>query len=188
MSEERKDRRVQRTQRALLDALIALIAEKGYEHTTVQDVLDRADVGRSTFYAHYFNKSDLLFRGFSLFRLDVDAAMAADGTVRTPDVTFIFVHAAEQHTLYPGLRGTEALDRMMAIARADLCDSFRKLLAKRTAASDESEGRTEFRVQFLTGALLHLLFWWLDADMPETPETMNLWFSQLGNRAINENT
>src|SRR6478752_8408264 len=56
----RPDRRVARSRRALKEALTDLILERGYEAVTVQDVIDRADVGRSTFYAHYMDKDDLL--------------------------------------------------------------------------------------------------------------------------------
>ena len=54
------DRRVGKTRKALKEALTDLILEKGYESVTVQDVIDRADVGRSTFYAHFVDKDDLL--------------------------------------------------------------------------------------------------------------------------------
>src|SRR5437867_644732 len=53
------DRRVRRTTRALIEALVALVLEKRYDAITIQDLLDRADVGRSTFYAHYRGKDDL---------------------------------------------------------------------------------------------------------------------------------
>ena len=56
----RPDRRVGKTRKALKEALTDLILEKGYEAVTVQDVIDRADVGRSTFYAHFVDKDDLL--------------------------------------------------------------------------------------------------------------------------------
>ena len=58
------DRRVHRTRRLLHKALMSLILEKKYEFITVQEVLDRADVGRSTFYMHFQDKDDLLFSGF----------------------------------------------------------------------------------------------------------------------------
>ncbi len=54
------DRRVRRTRATLHRALIELMIEHGYDRVTVQDVLERADVGRSTFYAHYRSKDDLL--------------------------------------------------------------------------------------------------------------------------------
>src|SRR6476659_8968394 len=56
----RPDRRVARAKRALKEALTDLILEKGYEAVTVQDIIDRADVGRSTFYDHLTHKEDLL--------------------------------------------------------------------------------------------------------------------------------
>src|SRR5687767_3562998 len=55
------DRRVRRTRRLVQQALVELILEKGYDAVTVTDIIDRADVGRSTFYAHFTDKQDVLF-------------------------------------------------------------------------------------------------------------------------------
>ena len=63
MGAKAEDRRVQRTRTLLLDALLDLIAEKGYAAVTVQDIVDRANVGRSTFYAHFLDKRELLLSG-----------------------------------------------------------------------------------------------------------------------------
>src|SRR5712692_10072592 len=54
------DRRVQRTRQLLQDALIAMVIEKGYDAVTIQDIIDRANVGRATFYAHFADKETLL--------------------------------------------------------------------------------------------------------------------------------
>ena len=54
------DRRVQRTRQLLQDALIAMVIEKGYDAVTIQDIIDRANVGRATFYAHFADKQTLL--------------------------------------------------------------------------------------------------------------------------------
>src|SRR5688572_3412972 len=54
------DRRVQKTRKLLQDALIELVAEKGYEAVTIREILDKANVGRSTFYAHFQDKDQLL--------------------------------------------------------------------------------------------------------------------------------
>jgi AcrR family transcriptional regulator len=76
----RPDRRVARSRRALKEALTDLILERGYEAVTVQDVIDRADVGRSTFYAHFLDKDDLLMA------ILADLEMPApDHTAWTPD-------------------------------------------------------------------------------------------------------
>src|SRR5207247_11310009 len=57
---KKTDRRVRRTRQLLQDALIAMVIEKGYDATTVQDIIDRANVGRATFYAHFADKQTLL--------------------------------------------------------------------------------------------------------------------------------
>lgn len=64
MSKKVIDRRVQRTRQLLQNALSELILEKAYEKITVQDVIDRANVGRSTFYAHFQDMDKLLLSGF----------------------------------------------------------------------------------------------------------------------------
>src|SRR6185436_18505841 len=76
----RPDRRVARSRRALKEALTDLILEQGYESVTVQDVIDRADVGRSTFYAHFLDKDDLLMAILA----DVEMP-APDASSWTPD-------------------------------------------------------------------------------------------------------
>src|SRR3989337_1502951 len=71
------DRRAARTQKALHGALMSLILRKGYEAITVQDIIDEADVGRSTFYSHYTGKEDLLRSGFQTLRTELTEAQAA---------------------------------------------------------------------------------------------------------------
>ena len=70
------DRRVARTRNALYDALVTLILRKGYEATTVQDLLDEANVGRATFYSHFTSKEDLLARSLDRLRAILVAAVA----------------------------------------------------------------------------------------------------------------
>src|SRR5215510_4033298 len=60
MPQDIPDRRVQKTRKLLQDALIELVAEKGYESVTIREILDTANVGRSTFYAHFQDKDQLL--------------------------------------------------------------------------------------------------------------------------------
>ena len=64
MTKKPPDRRVQRTRRLLHKALMTEVLDKKYESITVQEILDRADVGRSTFYTHFHDKDELLVSGF----------------------------------------------------------------------------------------------------------------------------
>src|SRR3981189_97579 len=79
------DRRAVRTRKALHGALMSLILRKGYEATTIQDIIDEADIGRSTFYGHYTGKEDLLRSGFQILRRELaEAQRAARGRIRGP--------------------------------------------------------------------------------------------------------
>lgn len=60
--------RIQKSRKLLHQALISLILEKNYESITVQQILDRANVGRSTFYMHFRDKDELLIMGFEHLR------------------------------------------------------------------------------------------------------------------------
>src|SRR5512139_3251865 len=62
------DRRVLRTRATLREALVRLILERGWDDISVQDVCDRANVGRSTFYSHFADKEELLLAGFDDLR------------------------------------------------------------------------------------------------------------------------
>src|SRR5205807_7538962 len=113
MSAEKKDdRRRSRTRRSLSQALIELILEKHYDEITVQDVIDRADVGRSTFYAHYRDKEDLLESDFEKF---------FDGLVshiewqnikgdRCVPILPLFRHLQDAHHFYRALARSRKLD------------------------------------------------------------------------------
>ena len=58
-----KDRRIQKTEALLRDALAALVREKPYDDIVVKEILARANVGRSTFYTHFRDKDELLLSG-----------------------------------------------------------------------------------------------------------------------------
>ena len=84
MGEKPVDRRVRRTHRRLKEALLELIEERDYERITVEEITERADVARSTFYAHFGSKEDLLFSGFDAWVLGlVGQDVAAEEPLRT---------------------------------------------------------------------------------------------------------
>src|SRR5262245_40478418 len=102
------DRRVQRTPQVLQEALVALILEKGYEAVTIQHVIDRANVGRSTFYAHFHDKEELLLSEFE--RLWSQLEQHLDGRVRSDEYpwgisTVMFQHAQSYHPIYKAVVG-----------------------------------------------------------------------------------
>jgi AcrR family transcriptional regulator len=193
-----EDRRVRRTRRLLREALIALILEKGYDKVTVQDVLDRADVGRATFYAHFRDKDDLLVSGFEALRDSLRAHLArmarrggahaprpAAGADAGPDggldlAGALFEHAGQQKRLYRALVGRRGGAAVLKHAREQFAAVVREHLQEAAAARVAAPPvPVEVTVQFVVSAFLGVLTWWLDSEPPQTAEQMGLLFEQL---------
>src|SRR6185312_7459123 len=96
-SKKKTDARVRRTRDALGDALIALMQEKPFDTITVQEVLDRAHVSRSTFYTHYSDKDDLLMSDAEEFfeALSMALSQHGDKSDRVFPVREFFAHLSD---------------------------------------------------------------------------------------------
>ena len=181
MTKERPpDRRVRRTKQRLNDALESLIIEKGYDKITVQDLIDRADVGRSTFYAHYETKDDLLVSWTQLAD-DMELHMAqgqTDAGSAMPSLA-LFRHLGEHHHLYKAMLGSRGIDIVTEMVHGVLLRHATSGLERRPDASDQTTIPIEVRAGFLASSLLALLTWWLDNDMPHPPESMDQMYHEL---------
>jgi AcrR family transcriptional regulator len=180
------DRRIQRTRQLLGDALLALIEEKGYAAITVQDILDRANLGRSTFYAHYRDKDDLLAGEFEHFKElfeHPDVQQPADGEPprledRSTGRAF-FEHAGEHHRLYKamvGKRGGETLRKLLYQYITDLMKSH---LEQQIPDDKNMAVPREAAIHYFISSFLALLTWWLDSDMPCSADRMYQIFNAL---------
>lgn len=168
------DRRVLRTRNALYDALVALIRERGYPAITVQDILERADVGRSTFYAHFTSKDDLLAN--SLERLGhllheaggAEAPSGSGGWSLT-----LFAHVDQYREIYVALSGIAAGDTLRAAVRRVLAEFVRPRLDL------HKDVPTEVAVAHVTGTFMTVAEWWLIRRPRHTPEEADRLFRQL---------
>ena len=163
------DRRIQRTRRMLLDSLITLILEKGYEAVSVQEIIDQANVGRSTFYAHFENKEQLLFSGHdgltqSLLRKS-RSLEDADGSAFFVE---IFQHAADNHRLAMAMLGSGIGNMVLGHFQANLEEYFARKAARTLANAQVLEmcGKS------FSAALVGMLAWWLAAGRPFSVEAM----------------
>lgn len=191
-----EDRRRARTQGLLLEALTGLIVEKGYDPITVQDILDRANVGRSTFYAHYKDKQDLL-RG-SLDRLKgglalaQKAALAGGGSQGKLAFSLpMLLHVKSHHRLYKAFMGRSSgtmvmfhIQRILAdLAREEIQARVpRRVQAKRAGGASKSasmEPLLEAIVQATVGAYIALMTWWMDHGTPCSAEELDGLFQRL---------
>jgi AcrR family transcriptional regulator len=180
--EGRVDRRVRRTRELLRAALLALIMEKGYARITVQDIIDRADIGRSTFYAHFRDKEDLLFYGLEELRGAFHPADAAGAHTRTrgqSPTLAVFEHFAAHREVWKamaGKRGSEAFSRYLHEFLADL---LRVELGARLPDGEPSVP-LDAVVEFATSSLIGLgVRWGLEHDQPYTPEQMDALYRKL---------
>ncbi len=170
------DRRILRTRKLLWEALISLIEEKDYSEITIQDIADRANVNRVTFYLHYRDKQDLLVKSVEVifdelvaetapltgeaFRLDV----APEG------MTLVYRHIAGNAKFYRKLLGENGIPLLV--------DRLRKFLAEltmqrfRLVTDPDKPGPVPLEVvaEYAAGSIIGLITWWLENDMPIPPE------------------
>ena len=129
---KRKDARVRRTRDALGDALVALMQEKAFDTITVQDVLDRAKVGRSTFYSHFSDKDDLLMSDTEEFFESVAMLLSVRGD--TSDSVFpvreFFGHIIEAKQFVDALMSAGKFNDNMELARGLFARGIERRLAE----------------------------------------------------------
>jgi AcrR family transcriptional regulator len=180
---EMMDRRAARTQKALHGALMSLILRKGYEAITVQDIIDEANVGRSTFYSHYTGKEDLLRSGFQMLRAELaeaqrTAGAKVDGRQDKP-LGFslaMFEHACEYKHIYRALVG----GRGGVIAVKEIRRTLSEIVKKELSGGQEDEAvPQEVRTQFVVGAFLTMLTWWLERRPMPAPSQVDAMFRRL---------
>jgi AcrR family transcriptional regulator len=169
---KKRDRRVERTQQLLREALLSLIREKGFEALTVQAIIDRANVGRATFYAHFDNKDDLLLSGFDEFRASLKAhqrdALARGRNVEDRVLAFsheIFSHTNEYREVFRAMVGKRSGASLQRLLHKLLVDLVREDVKETVARTANSAVPAEAVVQFIAGALFGLLMWWLDGKL-----------------------
>jgi AcrR family transcriptional regulator len=174
------DRQIQRTQQFLLNALIDLIIEKGYEKITVQDIIDRANVGRTTFYSHFQDKQDLLLSGFEKLD-DIFENFRSESSLAKSNWDFslaLFQHAEEQRTAFKALFGKQAgvvmLHHLQKALTAYLKEQFRAMLPKK-----EQPVPPDIFVRYFVSTFLGLLTWWLDNDASDSAVQMNEYYRTL---------
>lgn len=185
------DRRVARTRAMLQHALISMILKKGYEAITIDDICDAANVGRSTFYAHYTSKDDLKRSGLDhLRRALIDRqknALAQAGDARDRNWSFsltMFEHARDHVDLYRALVGSRGGAVALGAIRQILSDLVRQELA---AIADKSSGDAmprEFVIQYVVGAYMAVLTWWLDGGAKLPPQRIDAMFRRLATEGV----
>jgi AcrR family transcriptional regulator len=177
---KKPDRRTQRTRGQLNRALVDLIKEKRFDDITVQNVIDRAGVGRSTFYSHFRDKEDVFEQQWEQYmeRLAGEINWVNAGTSSFVPVRSLFQHLQEAQSFYRGLVRSRKIDAIFKSGIEYLSHNIEATL--KTSAIKPSIPIPVLS-NYLASELFALLKWWLDAGMPYTPESMDGIFHRLIN-------
>jgi AcrR family transcriptional regulator len=186
---KRPDRRIQRTRRLLRDALMALILENGYDAVTIQDITDRANLGRATFYLHYRDKEELLLNSLQDIYDELVATVECDalatnkpGDDDMPGLV-AFQHAAQHRDLYRVMLGGQAAAKIEHRIRDYLAEAV-KCRMLTLCPEAQLPIPVDLIAQHCAGSMLALIEWWLDHDLPYTPEYMAQTFRILTGRVL----
>lgn len=186
------DRRVQRTRELLQKALIALISERGYDVITIQEIVDRANIGRTTFYLHYNSKDELFmschetivskFRIGSLHPLSREELLSLEAPHET---TSAYRHLEEARALlYSVFQGKDSLPilrRMRDWSARDIEANLRSAFPE-----EKSVIPLDILALYLAGAQIGLVQWWFEKRQPHRLEDLAQMFHRLQRSAICE--
>lgn len=187
MSDQKLDKRIQRTRELLKNALLQLIDEKAYDAITIQDIVERANLGRSTFYLHYESKDDLLldhhndFSATMMLRLLTFEEMM--GTIPPVEIENFLQELADHKPMYFAITGAKDADLIMNGVRQQmvdvLTDNLQTIFADKTANC-----AMELLVNYIIGAHLSLIDWWLNNRNHYSAEDVAKLMHQLQRAAI----
>ncbi len=180
-----KDRRIQKTKALLHEALFSLIVEKNYESIVVNDILDRANVGRSTFYSHFSDKDELLVSGMhDMLRSIRPSGLLPSAKPHEQTIWFslpIFEHIDEHRRASVASIGP----RGRAIIHEHLQKVLAELIADGVTKRLQSRRKTAARippdvvVQYIASMFILVMNWWLEKKSPLAPKEINELFRAL---------
>ena len=183
MLKGKMDKRVQKTQQSLRSALLDLMIECGYERLSVQQILDRAGVGRATFYLHYRSKEDLLRKSLDQLREHLiqewQTTLKGKAQSKAPlgfSLAF-FRHVDSHRRLYQAVVGRESgviVDRQMRRLLTELVKESVSL-----GQRERNRILGEMAAQYVAGALMSIVTWWLDRNVNLSPEEIDSAFLQM---------
>lgn len=174
------DLRIRRTRERLGAALIALLEDKPMDEVTIREVLDRAGVGRSTFYLHYRNKDDLFLSqledGLEIWSNILSTKR--EKSRRVAAVTEFFGHVASARKLYRSLVAAGRIQSFFDMAHGYFARGIARRL-KDIGVAIPDKRALDARSHALSGNLVSLLRWWLDYGAKEPPEDMDELFHRM---------
>ncbi len=184
MATEKLDRRQRKTRKAIYDAFEALMAEEHYSCVTVAQIIDRADVGRSTFYAHFETKDELLDQMCReifdhIFEGVNEQCVTHPGLVTQSlegKLTHLLYHLRDTRGGVCGKLVREGEPHFTAYFEAQLDELFEK-----SGAAAAQGVPAEFARVLLVSSFSRAVSWWFAAGAGKAPEQVAAWYiAQMG--------
>lgn len=171
------DRRAQRSRDLILEALFQLMLERGYERLTIQNLIDRAGVGRATFYAHFQSKDELLAASIGRLRGWLEQAGRARGDEPLGFTLPFFQHLASHRRIYEMTVARDSETSVERHVKQMLTELVRQDLRRRHAPVTGT--RLDLATHYVVGALWSSFIWWMESAQPLPPEDLNALFQRL---------
>lgn len=183
MNIDKTDRRTARTRRLIFRAISELMQEKKYSNITVQDIIDRADIGRSTFYAHFSTRDELLSQCIenifdALNQHVANSFEHSDQKTRILPIAELFDHVKENKRLIRGLMSVENTE-VLPIVQSYWNKQIALYLAQKTPAGRSPKVPPEILKNHISSAMIGLLRWWVENDNSYTPKQMDQYFQEM---------
>ena len=178
------DRRQQKTRRAIFQAFSTLLEKKSYNHITVQEILDTANIGRSTFYAHFETKDELLnavckelFEHIIVSAMDKTHKHGLYSNEEAPQSVFchLLQHLQENDNNILGLLSCESSEIFLRYFKESLNELIKTQLINQNRKRNKGLPQ-EFLVNHISGSFVEMVLWWLKSGKTYSPEELDCYF------------
>jgi AcrR family transcriptional regulator len=148
-----------------MNTFIDLLAEKGFEKITINDIAERADINRGTFYLHYVDKFDLLDKCIERYveLLLNHCANRTDTTLNASALQSIFEYLEEYFTIYKLLLNNEGFGFFRSRLYTIIAQTVTEVIGIKSENQAFSNGVT---THFLASGFIGVLEWWINNSMP----------------------
>ncbi|MEP6986794.1 MAG: TetR/AcrR family transcriptional regulator [Chloroflexota bacterium] len=181
--------RVRRTRKIIQEALINLTVEKGYNRISVQNIVDRAGINRSTFYRHYLDKDDLL----SKYMDDVTGVIFQNDEIDEEDqegipsgLIKLLNHIQTFSEFYRIMLSTDGHPLVSERLRQKVENRFRIHVTEITKTQCKKGSVIELQLRSMSAAGIGAILWWVENKMPCTAEELAVWIGQLSAAAVGQ--
>lgn len=174
------DRRIQKTRRAIFDAFDSLIVKNDYSKISVQNIIDVANIGRSTFYEHFETKDDLLQAKCTELFEHIFSPDSSEKTHAFPSnssledkLSHILFHLMDDKRVVKGILSSEGEEIFLRFFRNYMTDVVRTVELKTSTVP------TEYLTNHMVASFVETVKWWVKRDFWETPELLTKYYSEV---------